>query len=102
MNGKTEVMNGYLLEEIRPMIQKNETLKDVVVWVKDFNEKTGTVSLGLALGSSTGCSPFCGCAAKQIADLIGEELQGKYPEIKRTIGIAEIPQDEVLQSWMNG
>ncbi len=102
MNGKVEIMNGVLLEEIKPGIKKNETLKDVIVWVKNFNEGNGTLSLGLALGTSTGCSPFCGCAAKQIADLIGEELTEHFPEIKRTIGTAEIPEDEVLSKWLNG
>jgi Fe-S cluster biogenesis protein NfuA len=102
MTEKVDVISGFVQEEIRPLIKNHEILKDVVVWVKDFNEDSGTVSLGLALGSSTGCSPFCGCAASQIAELIGEELQVKFPEVKRAVGIAAIPEDEILTAWLNG
>ena len=102
MHGRIELFNGYLLKEVKPLIKKNEMLKDVVAWVKDFNEQSGTVSLGLALGTSTGCSPFCGCAAMQIAEMIGEELQVKFPEIKRAVGIAAIPEEEILTTWLNG
>ncbi|MFN4181688.1 MAG: hypothetical protein ACK4G3_00520 [bacterium] len=101
MSGKVAEINEYLLSEIRPLIKQSPPIADVIVWVKDFNEESGVLHLGLALGNSTGCSPFCGCAARQIAELIGEELQAKFPEIRRTLGIAELPEPEFLRRWVS-
>ncbi len=102
MSGKKlEEINGYIFEEIRPLIKQSPQVQDVIVWAKDFNEENGTLYLGLALGNSTGCSPFCGCAARQIAELIGEELQMKFPEIRRTLGFAELPEPEILNRWIS-
>ncbi len=94
-----EEMNSFILREIKPRIKESPGIQDVIVWVKKFDPETGTVYLGLALGNGIGCSPFCGCAANQIAELIGEELASEFPEIKRVVGLADIPSDDVIKMW---
>ncbi len=94
-----EEMNAYILREIRPRIQATPEIRDVIVWVREFHEPTGTLVLGLALGQGTGCSPFCGCAAKQLAELIGAEMRDAFPQIRRTLGVAELPTEEILHAW---
>ena len=98
-NGIVERMEEFLLEDIRPRMKASPQISDVVVWIKEFDEETGTLHLGLALSAGVGCSPFCGCAARQIAELIGYELSQKFPEIKRVVGYAEIPPDDWLKKW---
>jgi Fe-S cluster biogenesis protein NfuA len=99
LNERVEKFNNYILSDIRPRIKASPQIEDVVVWVKDFDEETGTLVLGLALGDGVGCSPFCGCAANQIAQLIANELAYEFPEIKRVVGLAEIPPDDFLKLW---
>lgn len=96
---KEKEMNNFILSDIRPRIKISPQISDVVVWVKKYDENTSTVYLGLALGNGVGCSPFCGCAANQIADLIGRELVEVFPEIKRVVGLADIPPDEFIKVW---
>jgi Fe-S cluster biogenesis protein NfuA len=98
-NEKVKKMNEFILSEIRPRIKASPQIEDVVVWVKDYDEETGTALLGLALGDGVGCSPFCGCAANQIAQIIANELAYEFPEIKRVVGLAEIPPEEYLKVW---
>lgn len=53
----------------------------------------------MTLGNSAGCSPFCGCAARQVAEVIGEELKKGFPDIVQAVGLAEIPPDEIAKEW---
>ena len=52
----------------------------------------------MALGQGAGCSPFCGCASKQIAELIGDELRERFPEIKRAAGAAATQRRTLKES----
>ena len=94
-----EAIEAFLLDNIRPRLKKNPQLKDVVVWVESLNDARGFVTLGMALGSGTGCSPFCGCAANQIAELIEKELCQKFSGIARVFGKAALPAQEYLDQW---
>ena len=96
-----EKMNEFILSEIKPRIKESPQIQDVVVWVKEFDSKTGTLYLGLALGNGVGCSPFCGCAANQLAEIIGVELSNVFPEIKRVVGLADIPPRDFMKLWEN-
>ncbi|MBI4119449.1 MAG: hypothetical protein HY456_01210 [Parcubacteria group bacterium] len=73
--------------------------KGIMAWVEKFDEKTGTIQIGMALGSAAGCSPFCGCAAHQIAEAMGEVLKKEFPEIKKVVGIAKLPPEEITKKW---
>lgn len=94
-----DAVNGHILESIRPRMRASPTLKDVIIWAEAFQASSGTLSLGMALGQGAGCSPFCGCAAKQIAELVGDELRERFPEIKRAAGAAAFPAAAVLDAW---
>lgn len=107
MEEKIKAMNAALKNLLSKAKMQGDpsgqSLKDkgIVVWVKKFDEKTGTLYLGMALGTTAGCSPFCGCAAHQIGEVIGEALKNLFPEteIRKTVGLAELPPDDVLASW---
>lgn len=94
-----EKIQEFILNDIRPRIKMSPQIKDVIVWLKKFDEKTGTAYLGLALGDGVGCSPFCGCAANQIAEIIGYEISTEFPEVKRVVGLADIPPDDIIKLW---
>ncbi len=91
----------FILNELRPRMRASPGIEDVIVWIKYFNEKTGTVHLGFALGSSTGCSPFCGCAAKQLTEIIGLEIQKVFPFVNKIVGTAELPSNDYILIWNN-
>lgn len=96
-----EKIQKYILMDIRPRIKASPQIENVIVWLKKFDKETGTAYLGLALGNGVGCSPFCGCAAGQIAELIGQEISREFPEVKRVVGLADIPEDNIIKSWNN-
>ncbi|MEO0255627.1 MAG: hypothetical protein ABIN20_09435 [candidate division WOR-3 bacterium] len=92
-------IEDFILNDIRPRIKMSPGIEDVIVWVKDVDNKKGTIQMGVALGDSTGCSPFCGCAARQITEIIFEELRKKFPQLKKAVGIAELPPEDYLKKW---
>lgn len=94
-----EQIQKFIMEDIRPRIKASPQIENVIVWLKKFDEGTGTVYLGLALGNGVGCSPFCGCAANQIAEIIGQEISGEFPEVKRVVGLADIPSEDIIKMW---
>jgi hypothetical protein len=99
MNITTETLNKYILDEVRPRLKNSPQLQEVIAWAKGFNKSTGILYLGMALGNSTGCSPFCGCAAREIAEVIGEEIKKDFPEIKSAVGMAEYPPEGFIEKW---
>jgi len=99
MKPTVETLNDYITRQLKPLMKRNKSLKEVIVWVKNFNEKRGLVHLGMALGNSAGCSPFCGCAARQVAEVIGEELKKEFPDVLQAVGVAEIPPEEIVTGW---
>ncbi|MEK7498580.1 MAG: hypothetical protein AAB611_01825 [Patescibacteria group bacterium] len=73
----------------------------VIAWTHKLNEQTKTVIIGLALQQGVGCSPFCGCAANQILQLLEPELRIKFPELQhfRIYSLATIPPKEIENQW---
>ncbi|MCS7185276.1 MAG: hypothetical protein NZ870_05095 [bacterium] len=96
-NSKITELEDFLKEEIIPRIEATENIKNVKVWIKSFNSDTGVLQLGMALGSSVGCSPFCGCAANQLAEIIGEEIKKKFDYVKRVVGVPELPPNRIIK-----
>ena len=96
----------FLLNDVRRLLKatagKNPDLSKVIVWLKMIQEdqdENVSIILGLALGSGTGCSPFCGCAANQIAEFIEEKLKSKFSWLKRVRGEAAMPSEKELKQW---
>lgn len=73
--------------------QTDPRLQDVKVWVNRINDERGVVYLGLSLGEALGCSPFCGCAAKQIGDQFEPYLMERVPWMVRVVAEAEAPPE---------
>ena len=100
---ESEKIRQFLLQDARPLLKgtagKNPDLSRVVVWLNSYDSDTGAAILGLALGSGTGCSPFCGCAAKEISKYIGNLLKNNFSFIKHARGEACIPPQDVLDKW---
>ncbi len=95
-----EELEKFLLEEIRPKLKNDPQLSKVVVWVEELNPEKKSVKLALALGSSSGCSPFCGCAAQEITDKIGKKIKEKFPDVQKIYGSASInPPSGYLEKW---
>ena len=94
-----KTLNEFLIKIIKPKLQKKPDLKEVIVWVSSWNPATKNLRLGLALGKSTGCSPFCGCAAKQLTKILEKYLIEKFPEIENVYGEAALPSEEFLKEW---
>lgn len=99
MKSISDKIQEFIMVDIKPRIKASPQIEDVVVWLKKFDEETGTAYLGLALGNGVGCSPFCGCAAGQIAEIIGQEISREFPEVKRVVGLADIPGDDIIKLW---
>lgn len=105
MNKEEEVreIEVFLLSFIRPLLKntqgKRPDLSKVVVWLKEFNVDSGVVIIGLALSGDVGCSPFCGCAANQIAEFIEEKMKSKFFWLKRVRGEAAMPSEKELKQW---
>ena len=95
-------INAFLRTKIKPRLQQHDQLKDVIVWVDEYKPQHKVVYLGLALGKGTGCSPFCGCAANQLADQIGNFLLSAFPnEVNAVVGRAILPPDDMKTAWKN-
>ena len=105
MNGEEKrlMIKKFLLEKARPILKntagKEPDLSNVILWLESLNEERNTVVIGLALGNSTGCSPFCGCAANQIAAFIEGVLKKELPWVASVIGKAAMPTQETLTEW---
>ena len=105
MNNESEVneikkfVRTYIREVLLGTKGKNPDLSSVIVWVESVNPITDSVLLGLALGTSTGCSPFCGCAAADITQFIQKSLKQEFPWIRSIAGKPGIPSEEVLKGW---
>lgn len=93
-------LNEFLRIQIKKELRKNPQLKDVIVWAKNYKSSSKTVYLGLALGKGTGCSPFCGCAANQLAAEIGKFLIKEFPnDVRAVAGVATLPPDDIKNDW---
>ncbi|MBI2886250.1 MAG: hypothetical protein HYY02_03470 [Chloroflexi bacterium] len=73
--------------------QNDPRLQPVKVWVNRVNAERGMLYLGIALGEALGCSPFCGCAAKQIGDQFEPFLIERLPWLTRVIVEPEAPTE---------
>lgn len=73
----------------------------VIAWIHEHTEQNRTIILGLALQQGVGCSPFCGCAATQILQLLEPTLKTKFPELQhfRIYGRAMLPPQEIQNQW---
>lgn len=74
--------------------QKDARLQPVKVWLNRINEERGMVYLGIALGEELGCSPFCGCAAKQIGDQFEPFLLERVTWLNRIVVEPQAPTDK--------
>ncbi len=95
-------INDFLRSKLPELKQGTsiESLK-VIAWVRMCNEQNKTLILGLALEQGVGCSPFCGCAANQIVQLITPELKKNFPELAhfRVHSLATLPPKEIRDNW---
>lgn len=74
--------------------QQDQRLQEVKVWVNRVNSERGMLYLGISLGEGLGCSPFCGCAAKQIGDQFEPFLLERLPWLTRVIVEPEAPTEQ--------
>jgi len=93
----------FLFNDVKRLLKgtagKHTDLSKVIVWLEDLNLESETVTLGLALGSGTGCSPFCGCAAKDIVQYMGKKLGNEFAWVKFVRGQPSIPDQSILDKW---
>lgn len=89
---ETEVV----LKELQGLLDKQEDdrMKDVKVWLNRINPERGVIYIGMSLGEGLGCSPFCGCAAKQIGEQFEPFLMNRLPWVVRVVTEAEAPTDD--------
>lgn len=87
---------GTAVDQLQKVLenQKDERFHDVKVWVNKVNEDRGMVYVGIALGEALGCSPFCGCAAKQIGDQFEPFLLEQVPWLNRVVMEPQAPMDD--------
>lgn len=74
--------------------QKDPRMADVKVWLSRINPDRGMVYVGIALGEALGCSPFCGCAAKQMGDQFEPFVIERVTWANRIIVEPEAPTQE--------
>lgn len=74
--------------------QKDPRLQPVKVWVNRINSERGILYVGISLGEELGCSPFCGCAAKQISDQFEPFLLERLPWLTRVIAEPQAPTEK--------
>ncbi|MBI4499217.1 MAG: hypothetical protein HY689_15110 [Chloroflexi bacterium] len=74
--------------------QKDPRLQPVKVWLNRINEERGMMYLGISLGEALGCSPFCGCAAKQIGEQFEPFLLERVPWLTRVIVEPQAPTED--------
>jgi len=96
-------LSRFILDSVRKKLRatagRNPDLSKVVVWLENYNPDTGMVVLGLALGTGTGCSPFCGCAANQIAEALEASFKNHFSWVKKVRGEAKMPGPRILEDW---
>ncbi|GEM_PF-84161 len=97
------IVNEFIFKELRPIMKatagKEVDVSKVVVWATGANVGAGTLSLGLALSQGTGCSPFCGCAARGIVKFLGERLRSKFSWASRVSGEPLVPPPNIMEIW---
>lgn len=102
MQTTIQEINDFLRIKL-PELKQGTSLETlgIMAWVHKYGETNKTIVIGLALSQGVGCSPFCGCAAGRIAELLGEELKKKFPELEqfRIYGLAAFPSEEIKVSW---
>lgn len=102
---KNQQIKQVVLGEVRQMLRatagQNPDLSKVIVWLRQFNDVNNVVTLGLALGTATGCNPFCGCAAQETVEVIEELMKEKLPFIRKVAGKAKVPSKKILAEWNN-
>jgi hypothetical protein len=74
--------------------QTDPRMAEVRVWLNRINPERGMIYVGIALGEALGCSPFCGCAAKQMGDQFEPFLIERVPWVNRVIVEPEAPTQE--------
>lgn len=74
--------------------QRDPRLREVRLWVKRINPERGILFVGAALGKALGCSPFCGCAARQLGERVEPFLLERLPWMTRLVVEPEAPSDE--------
>lgn len=74
--------------------QQDPRMAEVKVWLNRINPERGMVYVGIALGEALGCSPFCGCAAKQMGDKFEPFLIERVSWANRVIVEPEAPTQE--------
>lgn len=98
-----EEVKEFLLNVVRKMLKdtagKEPDLSKVMVWLLEINPQNNVVVLGLALGTATGCSPFCGCAVNQIAEVIEKRIKQRFDWVRKVVGQASVPTQEILNKW---
>ena len=96
-------LKKYLLSTIRNWLKGTKgteaDLSSAVIWLKNWDERSKTAVLGLAFGTGVGCSPFCGCLARQITERVEEDIKKKFSGIDRVRGEADLPSKKVLEEW---
>lgn len=97
MKSKLDELNNFLNENIIPRIRASDTIKDVNIWIESFDDVNGVLKLGMALGSGVGCSPFCGCAANQLAEILSNEIKQKFDYVKRVVGVPSLPPERIIK-----
>lgn len=82
-----------VIQELQEVLGKQEDprLHDVKIWLDRINSERGVIYLGMSLGEGLGCSPFCGCAAKQIGEQFEPFLMNRLPWAVRVVAEAEAP-----------
>lgn len=80
--------------------QKDPRLQEVKVWLNRINPERGMMYVGIALGEGLGCSPFCGCAAKQIGDQFEPFLLNRIPWLSRVVMEPESPMETDSDSFV--
>lgn len=72
--------------------QEDPKVRGVKIWVNKLESQRGMLWLGIALGESLGCSPFCGCAAKQMGEQMEPFLLERVPWLTRVVVEAQAPE----------
>ncbi len=85
-----------VVQELQDILKKqdDERLQPVTLWIDRINYERGVMYMGLSLGEGLGCSPFCGCAAKQIGDQFEPFLMERLPWLVRVVAEAEAPKED--------
>jgi hypothetical protein len=85
-----------VVQELQEILKKqdDERLQPVTLWIDRINYERGVMYMGLSLGEGLGCSPFCGCAAKQIGDQFEPFLMERLPWLVRVVAEAEAPKED--------